>query len=68
MIEILYHGIKIAYEKQFLYNYSFADRGGTSQKRFCGYFVFPDQPVPENRVLPSWANPWAKRSPTTLQS
>ena len=44
------------------------DGGGTCQKRFSGFSVFPDQPVPENRVLPSWANPWAKRSPTTPQS
>ena len=33
-----------------------------------GFFGFPDQLDPENRVLPSWANPWAKRSPTTPQA
>ena len=35
------------------------------QTRFSG---FPDQPDPENRMLPSWANPWAKRSSTAPQA
>ena len=38
------------------------------QKRFSGFSGFPDQPVPENRMLPVWANPWTKRSPTTPQA
>ena len=35
---------------------------------FSGFSGFPDHPGPENRVLPSWANPWTKRSPTTPQA
>ena len=35
---------------------------------FSGFSGFPDQPGPENRVLPSWANPWTKRSPTSVDT
>ena len=41
---------------------------GGSKKRFSGFFGFPDQSVPENRMLPSGANPWSKRSPMTPQA
>ena len=44
------------------------DGGSAYQKRFSVFFQFPDQPVPENRMLPFRANPWAKRSPMTPQS
>ena len=44
------------------------DGGSTSQNVCLVLFGFRNQPVPENRMLPSWANPWAKRSSTALQA
>ena len=65
IIEILFCGIECLTTLVELFS---LDGGGTCQKCFSIFFGFPGQPVPENRMLPSWANPWAKSSPMTPQS